>query len=206
MEARRAERKAKRQQVERERKIQKLTERQALLEAGVVLDEKRKCSACGLPGHNRSSRDCPKYDENEEPLIDIEGLSPSINPDLVKVDGTKLRFPKQAISKDQKVVVKIKKEKLPDYAKKHLLDAGARRPQRKKKVGISRAQQALSSTLEEKVWKALRAHQWAHPFLVPVQEKIAPDYHKVVQHPMDLSTIRTVCMQWSYCAHLHLRG
>jgi len=44
--------------------------------------------------------------------------------------------------------------------------------------------------LEDKVWKVARAHQWAHPFLTPVTEKIAPGYFAVVKRPIDLATIR----------------
>jgi len=180
LEARRAERKEKRRQVEKEKKIQKFKERLALQEAGISLDDERtvKCSACGLTGHNKSSKICPKYDEDDESLRD---LSPEIA-------VPKLKFPKD-FSKDQKVVVKIKKDKLPEYAKKHLLDMG-KRPQRKKKGGLSQSQIQFSHLLEEKVWKTLRAHRWAYPFEAAVSEKEIPDYYLVVKRPMDLASMR----------------
>jgi len=196
LEARRAERKEKRRLQQRDKKTQKIRDRQALLEAGLPVEDERtvKCSVCGLTGHNKSSRICPNYDEDDDSMTDV--LSP-INHDLVKLEGTKLRFPKEAI-KDQKVVVKIRKEKLPDYARKHLMDAGMKRPQRKKKLGVSRAQIELSNLLEEKIWKAVRAHAWAHPFMVPVTDKVAPDYHTVVKVPMDLGTIRNKVKEHEY--------
>ena len=103
--------------------------RQQLKQQGIVHDEDEedestvKCSACGLVGHMKTNRCCPMYEGPADEIVtrpsrpEVPGIT--VKPELVKVEGNKIRLPKQAIEKPG-LKIKIARDALPANVEKRL--------------------------------------------------------------------------------------
>jgi len=163
-----------------------------------TINAKFKCGACGLIGHMRTNRNCPLYMETMDQ--DLPPFTPpEINPELVKVEGNKLKFPKEALrTSSSQLIVRIKKQDLPPMEDEE--DVVARsQAKRRRRTGSSGVQVALSNSIE-KVFNKIKSNQYAHPFLkpVPYNAKFAPDYYKIITNPIDLGMIRNRIRDFRY--------
>ncbi|CRK95113.1 CLUMA_CG008591, isoform A [Clunio marinus] len=181
-------------------------------------DLKLKCGACGQVGHMRTNKACPKYtgiippvspvqvalteeqeEEYEKELLGVE------DEDLVNVDGTKVKLSSKLLKHTEDVkrrglllkiprdITKGKRRRmgLPDEYCDYL--------QYNKTANRARTDPivVLCSMLEE-ILNDLRDLPDMQPFLFPVNAKKVPDYYKIVQSPMDLTTMREKLRQRKY--------
>ncbi|XP_017772378.1 PREDICTED: transcription initiation factor TFIID subunit 1 isoform X3 [Nicrophorus vespilloides] len=181
-------------------------------------DLKLKCGACGNVGHMRTNKACPLYQSSggglapmnvamtEEQEEEIEKQLNTDDEDLVNVDGTKMKLSKRLLNhaeemKRKTLLLKVpkdamgnkKRKKMPtdihcDYLKKHSRPANRRRTD----------PVVVLSTILENILNELRDMPDVQPFLFPVNAKMVLDYHKIVQRPMDLQTIRENLRQKKY--------
>ncbi|RLU17198.1 hypothetical protein DMN91_011267 [Ooceraea biroi] len=172
-------------------------------------DLKLKCGACGNVGHMRTNKACPLYQNSiatapvnvamtEEQEEEIEKQLNTDDQDLVNVDGTKVKLSSKLIKhaeemkrrtlllKVPKEAVNSKKRRKPptddhcDYLKRH------QRPVNRRRTDPV----VVMSTMLESILNEMRDLPDVQPFLFPVNPKVVPDYHKIIQRPMDLQTIR----------------
>ncbi|KAM0729480.1 Transcription initiation factor TFIID subunit 1 [Formica fusca] len=134
----------------------------------------------------------------EEQEEEIEKQLNTDDQDLVNVDGTKVKLSSKLIKHAEEVkrralVLKVPKEavnskkrrKPPtddhcDYLKRH------QRPVNRRRTDPV----VVMSTMLESILNEMRDLPDVQPFLFPVNAKAVPDYHKIIQRPMDLQTIR----------------
>ncbi|KAI0240465.1 Transcription initiation factor TFIID subunit 1 [Lamellibrachia satsuma] len=172
---------------------------------------KLKCGACGQIGHMRTNKECPLYhrlegsastapitvamSEEQEEALEKSDL---VDQDLINVEGTKVTISKQLVKHaDQvrrkalvltfpKLVAESKKRRRAgtvihcDYLKKPHKSSNRRRTD----------PVVSMSSIFENLLNELRDIPNIHLFLMPVNPKLVPDYHKIVKQPMDLQTIR----------------
>jgi transcription initiation factor TFIID subunit 1 len=182
-------------------------------------DLKLKCGACGQVGHMRTNKACPKYtgiippmspvqcavteeqeEEFEKELLGVE------DEDLVNVDGTKVKLSSKLLKHHEDVKRRALLLKVPKD-----LGKGKRRRmglpddycdylQYNKTANRARTDPivVLCSMLEE-ILNDLRELPDMQPFMFPVNAKKVPDYYKIVQCPMDLTTMRDKLRQRKYC-------
>ncbi|KYN38772.1 Transcription initiation factor TFIID subunit 1 [Trachymyrmex septentrionalis] len=172
-------------------------------------DLKLKCGACGNVGHMRTNKACPLYQNSiatapvnvamtEEQEEEIEKQLNTDDQDLVNVDGTKVKLSSKLIKHAEEVkrrtlllkvpkeAVNSKKRRKPptddhcDYLKRH------QRPVNRRRTDPV----VVMSTMLESILNEMRDLPDVQPFLFPVNAKVVPDYHKIIQRPMDLQTIR----------------
>ncbi|XP_043674036.1 transcription initiation factor TFIID subunit 1 isoform X1 [Vespula pensylvanica] len=172
-------------------------------------DLKLKCGACGNVGHMRTNKACPLYQNNvttapvnvamtEEQEEEIEKQLNTDDQDLVNVDGTKVKLSSKLIKhaeemKRRTLLLKVPKEAVNskkrrratgddhcDYLKRQQRPANRRRTD----------PVVVMSTMLESILNEMRDLPDVQPFLFPVNPKAVPDYHKIIQRPMDLQTIR----------------
>ncbi|XP_021710567.1 transcription initiation factor TFIID subunit 1 isoform X2 [Aedes aegypti] len=179
-------------------------------------DLKLKCGACGQVGHMRTNKACPLYTGTvptpslnvamtEEQEEEIEKELNADDEDLVNVDGTKvklsgkllkrhedvkrrtllLKVPKEAVSKKRR---RVGGDANCDYLKRHNKTANRRRTD----------PSVVLSSLLEQILNELRDMPDVAPFMFPVNAKQVVDYHKIIQRPMDLQTIREHIRQKKY--------
>ncbi|XP_058465400.1 transcription initiation factor TFIID subunit 1 isoform X2 [Malaya genurostris] len=179
-------------------------------------DLKLKCGACGQVGHMRTNKACPLYTGTiptpsltvamtEEQEEEIEKELNADDEDLVNVDGTKvklsgkllkrhedvrrrtllLKVPKDAVSKKRR---RVGGDVNCDYLKRHNKTANRRRTD----------PVVLLSSILEQLLNELRDMPDVTPFMFPVNAKQVADYHKIIQRPMDLQTIRERIRQKKY--------
>ena len=158
-------------------------------------ESKVKCSNCGLTGHMRSNRICPKYTDDIPQLsggvatnIQDEPVERSMleGDDLVKVDDTKLilKVPKEFMKKKRRGV-----EEYCDYLEKPEYKSANRR----------RTDPLVSlSIVLEQVSAELRQMEGTELFWTPVNAKKVKDYYNIITRPMDLQTIRKKVREKSY--------
>lgn len=173
-------------------------------------DLKLKCGACGQVGHMRTNKACPKYtgiippvspvqvalteeqeEEFEKELLGVE------DEDLVNVDGTKVKLSSKLLKHHEDVrrralLLKVPKDigkgkrrrmGLPDEYCDYLQNTKTANRARTDPIVV------LCSMLEE-ILNDLRDLPDMQPFMFPVNAKKVPDYYKIIQSPMDLTTMR----------------
>uniref|UniRef100_A0A1Q3F3H4 Transcription initiation factor TFIID subunit n=1 Tax=Culex tarsalis TaxID=7177 RepID=A0A1Q3F3H4_CULTA len=179
-------------------------------------DLKLKCGACGQVGHMRTNKACPQYTGTiptpsltvamtEEQEEEIEKELNADDEDLVNVDGTKVKLSGKLLKRHEDVkrrtlLLKVPKDAVGkkrrrvggdancDYLKRHNKTANRRRTD---PVVV------LSSILEQ-ILNEMRDMPDVAPFMFPVNAKQVADYHKIIQRPMDLQTIREYIRQKKY--------
>lgn len=186
-------------------------------------DLKVKCGACGNVGHMRTNKACPLYQNGtatatpvnvamtEEQEEEIEKQINTDDQDLVNVDGTKVKLSSKLIKilesqhaeemKKRTLLLKVPKDAVNskkrrritaddhcDYLKRQQRPANRRRTD----------PVVVMSTMLENILNEMRDLPDVQPFLFPVNAKSVPDYHKIIEKPMDLQTIRDHLRQKKY--------
>ncbi|XP_043913192.1 transcription initiation factor TFIID subunit 1 [Protopterus annectens] len=190
-----------------EKKAKKMKER---LDLKVNPTNKLKCGACGAIGHMRTNKFCPLYyqtnappsnpvamtEEQEEELE--KTVIPNDNEELIKVEGTKIVLGKQLIESADEVrrkslVLKFPKQQLPPKKKRRVGTTihcdYLNRPHKSIHRRRTDPMVTLSSILES-IINDMRDLSNTYPFHTPVNAKVVKDYYKIIQHPMDLQTLR----------------
>lgn len=183
-------------------------------------DLKLKCGACGQVGHMRTNKACPLYstatgglpgssqtgpDEMEdEAERDMLGQD---DEDLLNVDGTKLTLSGKLMKHAEELKRRTMMQRMPRDG------AGGRAGGRVRRRGAADSCDylvkrpaarrrtdplvTLSSLLED-VLNHMRHLPDVQPFLFPVNNKLVPDYYRIITRPMDLQTIRDNLRQKHY--------
>ncbi|KAG7166143.1 transcription initiation factor TFIID subunit 1-like, partial [Homarus americanus] len=181
-------------------------------------DLKLKCGACGQVGHMRTNKACPMYAGNtnasqpisvamtEEQEEEMEKGGIEESEELINVDGTKIKLSSKVIKhaeelKRRSLVLKVPKDQVKN-AKRRRAGTVVHCDYLKRKersVNRRRIDPVITlSTIFEEILNDMREMSDAQPFLFPVNVKQVPDYYNIVNHPMDLSTIRDNLRQKKY--------
>ncbi|KAK7072813.1 Transcription initiation factor TFIID subunit 1 [Halocaridina rubra] len=181
-------------------------------------DLKLKCGACGQVGHMRTNKACPMYagnttatqpvsvamTEEQEEEMEKDGIEES--EELINVDGTKIKLSSKVIKhaeeiKRRSLVLKVPRDQVRN-AKRRRAGTVVHCDYLKRKersVNRRRIDPVITlSTIFEEMLNEMREMTDAQPFLFPVNIKQVPDYYNIVNHPMDLSTIRDNLRQKKY--------
>ncbi|XP_053660820.1 transcription initiation factor TFIID subunit 1 [Anopheles marshallii] len=185
--------------------------------AKIKPDLKLKCGACGQVGHMRTNKACPQYSgilatpslnvamtEEQEEEIEKE-LNADDEGDLVNVDGTKVKLSGKLLKRHEDVkrrtlLLKLPKEALGKKRRRVGGDSHCDYLQRHNKTTNRQRTDpvVVFSSVLEQILNELRDMPDVQPFMFPVNAKQVVDYHRIVQKPMDLQTIRDNIRQKKY--------
>ncbi|XP_053671796.1 transcription initiation factor TFIID subunit 1 [Anopheles nili] len=180
-------------------------------------DLKLKCGACGQVGHMRTNKACPQYSgllttpslnvamtEEQEEEIEKE-LNADDEGDLVNVDGTKVKLSSKLLKRHEDVkrrtlLLKVPKEAVGRKRRRVGGDSHCDYLQRHNKTTNRQRTDpvVVFSSVLEQILNELRDMPDVQPFMFPVNAKQVVDYHRIVQRPMDLQTIRDNIRQKKY--------
>ncbi|XP_070491239.1 transcription initiation factor TFIID subunit 1 [Chironomus tepperi] len=181
-------------------------------------DLKLKCGACGAVGHMRTNKACPKYTGILPPVSPVqvamteeqeEEIEKELNvedEDLVNVDGTKVKLSSKLLKRHEDVkrralLLKVPRDAMGKVKRRRmgLPDEYCDYLQYNKTAHRARTDPivVLCSILEE-ILSDLRDLPDMQPFMFPVNAKKVPDYYKIIQNPMDLTTMRDKLRQRKY--------
>ncbi|XP_041978087.1 transcription initiation factor TFIID subunit 1 isoform X2 [Aricia agestis] len=162
-------------------------------------DLKLKCGACGQVGHMRTNKACPLY-TGGAPSPEHDTPPEPDEEELGYVDGTKLTLPTKIIKNLDQVDERGRRiggrRDSRGRRRRNPSDCDylVRRPAERRRTDPL---VTLSSLLED-VLNHMRHLPDVQPFLFPVNQKLVADYHRIVQRPMDLQTIRENLRQKHY--------
>uniref|UniRef100_A0A182VQB5 Transcription initiation factor TFIID subunit 1 n=1 Tax=Anopheles minimus TaxID=112268 RepID=A0A182VQB5_9DIPT len=185
--------------------------------AKIKPDLKLKCGACGQVGHMRTNKACPQYSgilatpslnvamtEEQEEEIEKE-LNADDEGDLVNVDGTKVKLSGKFLKRHEDVkrrtlLLKVPKEAVGKKRRRVGGDSHCDYLQRHNKTTNRQRTDpvVVFSSVLEQILNELRDMPDVQPFMFPVNAKQVVDYHRIVQRPMDLQTIRDNIRQKKY--------
>uniref|UniRef100_A0A182J0C7 Transcription initiation factor TFIID subunit 1 n=1 Tax=Anopheles atroparvus TaxID=41427 RepID=A0A182J0C7_ANOAO len=185
--------------------------------AKIKPDLKLKCGACGQVGHMRTNKACPQYSgilttpsltvamtEEQEEEIEKE-LNADDEGDLVNVDGTKVKLSGKLLKRHEDVrrrtlLLKVPKEAVGKKRRRPGGDSHCDYLQRHNKTTNRQRTDpvVVFSSVLEQILNELRDMPDVQPFMFPVNAKQVVDYHRIVQRPMDLQTIREHIRQKKY--------
>uniref|UniRef100_A0A182QS87 Transcription initiation factor TFIID subunit 1 n=1 Tax=Anopheles farauti TaxID=69004 RepID=A0A182QS87_9DIPT len=185
--------------------------------AKIKPDLKLKCGACGQVGHMRTNKACPQYSgilttpslnvamtEEQEEEIEKE-LNADDEGDLVNVDGTKVKLSSKLLKRHEDVrrrtlLLKVPKEAVGKKRRRVGGDSHCDYLQRHNKTTNRQRTDpvVVFSSVLEQILNELRDMPDVQPFMFPVNAKQVVDYHRIVQRPMDLQTIRDNIRQKKY--------
>ncbi|OAF68529.1 hypothetical protein A3Q56_03685 [Intoshia linei] len=147
---------------------------------------KATCSVCGLIGHMKTNKICPKKAPD---MVKLEMQSKNMS----NIDGIKMKIklPKLLPEENEMTTKKIKKletvKSNADYSKP---------PQ---STNRRRTNPLVSmATIFEQILYSVRNVENSYPFHTSVNIKTVPDYYDIIKVPMDLQVIRTKIRQHEY--------
>nr|XP_054754406.1 transcription initiation factor TFIID subunit 1-like [Lytechinus pictus] len=172
-------------------------------------DLKMKCGACGLIGHMRTNKDCPRYkkEDSEKPAPITVAMTQEQeheeekqlgDDELVKTEGTKILLDRRVIAhadkiRRQSLVLRFPKENIKQTKKRRVNPEPhcdyLKRPKQSKNRRRADPQVIMSGILEE-ILNAIRELPYTQPFHTAVEKRKFPDYYKIVSKPIALQTIR----------------
>lgn len=142
------------------------------------------CGACGQPGHMATNKLCPLYNNSEKSNETKKTQAPVIStpstetPTSETGGGFKFKISAKVLEKAQEK----SKKKNTDFNNDYLAPKTQTKRRRKTKADEC-------ASILEKIIEKLKQQPSASAFLAPVDLKVYPEYKRMIQKPIDLSTI-----------------